>query len=131
MTLQKSINLISWFNEAITIANNKIKSHNDIVNNFSKEKNQLIDDVWAYIIKEDKDFKIGFFETNFNEYLTKLYNKSEHGKLIGKTYIQCLGKKLLNIKPLDCNIYKYKDLQYYEFDRFELNTIELGIENIK
>lgn len=63
LTLQKSINLISWFNEAITIANNKIKSHNDIVNNFSKEKNQLIDDVWAYIIKEDKDLIDSFVRT--------------------------------------------------------------------
>ena len=63
LTLQKSINLISWFNEAITIANNKIKSHNDIVNNFSKEKNQLIDDVWAYIIKEDKDLIDSFMRT--------------------------------------------------------------------
>ena len=63
LTLQKSINLISWFNEAITIANNKIKSHNDIVNNFSKEKNQLIDDFWAYIIKEDKDLIDSFMRT--------------------------------------------------------------------
>ena len=91
----------------------------------------FIPDELNEIIKEDEDFKIGFYGTNFNEYLTKIYDKSEHGKLIGKTYIRCLGKKLLNIEPLDCNIYKYKDLQYYEFDMFELNTIELGIENIK
>lgn len=55
LTLQSSKNLISWFNEAITQANNKIKSHNDIVSNFSKEKQLLIDDVWNYIIKEEKD----------------------------------------------------------------------------
>lgn len=55
LTLQSSKNLISWFNEAITQANDKIKSHNDIVSNFSKEKQLLIDDVWNYIIKEEKD----------------------------------------------------------------------------
>lgn len=63
LALQSSRNLISWFNEAITQANNKIKSHNDIVNNFSKEKKQLIDDIWAYIIKEDKDLIDSFVRT--------------------------------------------------------------------
>lgn len=34
-------------------------------------------------------------------------------------------------EELNAIIKGYKDLQYYEFDKFELNTIELGIENIK
>ena len=55
LTLQSSKNLISWFNEAITQANEKIKLHNDIVSNFSKEKKLLINDVWNYIIQEEKD----------------------------------------------------------------------------
>lgn len=53
--MQSSKNLISWFNEAITQANEKIKLHNDIVSNFSKEKKLLINDVWNYIIQEEKD----------------------------------------------------------------------------
>lgn len=63
LTLQSSRSLISWFNDAIIQANIKIKSHNDIVNNFSKEKKKLIDDVWAYIIKEDRDLIDSFVRT--------------------------------------------------------------------
>lgn len=63
LTLQSSKELIAWFNDTILRVNQKINSHNDIVNNFTKEKHQLIIDVWSYILAEKKDLIIPFVRT--------------------------------------------------------------------
>ncbi|WP_025791750.1 AAA family ATPase [Prevotella histicola] len=63
LTLQSSKELIAWFNDTILRVNQKINSHNAIVNNFTKEKHQLIIDVWSYIIAEKKDLIAPFVRT--------------------------------------------------------------------
>ena len=81
LVLQSSKELITWFNDTILQTNQKIKSHNDIVNNFAKEKQQLITDIWNYIIKENKELISSFVKTkegyergisNMNQNLTTL-----------------------------------------------------------
>jgi len=63
LSLQSSKELISWFNDTILQVNQKINSHNAIVNNFSKEKQQLIIDIWNYIIAENKELIDSFIRT--------------------------------------------------------------------
>jgi len=63
LTLQSSKELIAWFNDTILRVNQKINSHNAIVNDFTKEKHQLIKDVWSYIIAEKKDLIDPFVRT--------------------------------------------------------------------
>ena len=63
LRLQSSKELISWFNDTILQVNQKINSHNAIVNNFSKEKQQLIIDIWNYIIAENKELIGSFIRT--------------------------------------------------------------------
>ena len=67
-------------------------------------------------LKSDKDFKIGYYGTDFKDYLSKIYDEERHGSLKGKNYIQYLGKKKLNIEPKKHNIYKYSDMYYYEYN---------------
>lgn len=76
----------------------------------------FIPDEFNDILKSDKDFEIGFYETNFNDYLNKVYDQERHGSLRGENYIQYKGKEKLNIEPDEHNIYKYKDMYYYEYD---------------
>ena len=58
LSLHSSKELISWFKDTILQVNQKINSHNAIVNNISKEKKKLITDIWNYIILENKESRL-------------------------------------------------------------------------
>lgn len=57
----RSIELISlkeqveYISELISSANSEIKKHNDIVSNYSTERNNLIKSIWRYIVEEYKN----------------------------------------------------------------------------
>jgi wobble nucleotide-excising tRNase len=66
--------------EIISQANNEIKKHNNIVENYNAEKKELIQSIWKYLIEEHK------IETEKYKRLTKGLQKG----------IDCLEKDLLN-----------------------------------
>jgi hypothetical protein len=80
----------------------------------------IIPDKFINRLKSDKNFKIGFYGTDFNDYLSKIYDNERHGSLQGKSYIEYFGKKKLNISPKEHNTYNYKDMYYYEYDNSDI-----------
>jgi len=79
----------------------------------------LIPDEFNDILKSDKDFKIGFWQKNFNDYLAKYYDDIQ-GSLNGKAHIRYFGKHKLNFSPKEINTYEYKDMYYYEYDTSDI-----------
>lgn len=71
-------------------------------------------------LRSINDFKIGFYNVDFNDYLKRVYDNQRHGLLQGKTYIQYIGKEKLNIEPKKHNIIEYNNMYYYEYDYIDI-----------
>ena len=83
ISLKEQLELLQ---EQISFANTKIQQHNIIVTNFQKEKGDLINSVWKFLVDE--------FRINIQN-----FNKSKNGKEKG---IQNISKELEN-KEQECN----------------------------
>ena len=65
LTLQPVREQLVLISNLINEANEKIKTHNQIVTNFNNEKNILISDIWKFLSEELKN-EIAEFRRNFN-----------------------------------------------------------------
>lgn len=85
--------------ELIHKANDEIKKHNHIVNNFSQEKSQLINSIWKFIVEENKN--------NIQKYIKKKEGLKKGISVLTELVEKCRGEyaKLDNdIKELNKNV---------------------------
>jgi len=125
----RSIELISAkeqlenIEKLIADANNEIKIHNDIVNNYQTERSALIKAVWKFVTEEAKD-TITAFNTSVKGLQQGITNIEKLIKEKENTYrelnnkIKDLNKNVTSIQPTVDEI--NRTLQYYGFNNFEI-----------
>ena len=107
----------------IVSANDEIKKHNNIVNNFKSEKSGLIQAIWKYVIENNKvdveqyNKKIAGLEKGISTLGADVVEKRTSYKLLNNE-IRNLTKNITSIQPTIDEI--NKTLQYYGFDNFEI-----------
>lgn len=110
-------------NKTILDANVEIKKHNDIVNNYEKEKEILTKNTWKYLVEEYRTEISGFLKQK--EGLTKgitalteqLKTKREEFQKIDQE-IKTLSQNITDIQPTIDEINKL--LEYYGFLNFNI-----------
>lgn len=104
-------------------ANIEIKKHNTIVQNFEKEKSDLISQIWKFIVEENQD-KIKTFLKNISgltegiENLRKEYRQKQDEYSTLKNEIKELNKNVTSIQPTIDEINRL--LKFYGFTNFEI-----------
>ncbi len=125
----RSINLtptkdqLDSIEKLICNANIEIKKHNDIVINFNTERSSLVQDIWKYIVEEEKvdiekyKNKINGLDKGISK-LTKDVDDKINSYFVLNNEIKELTKNVTSIQPTVDEI--NKTLQYYGFDNFEI-----------
>ena len=120
VSLREQLDLIS---ELITDANKAIADHNDIVTNFTVEKNKLTKSIWKYVIEEYKTDIETFLKSadGIQKYIDKLKievetKREEHKNLNAE--IKALSKQVTSIQPTIDEI--NTTLKSYGFLNFEI-----------
>jgi len=115
--------LLTQISEFITTANEEIKKHNDIVLDYSNQRNNLVNAIWRYLIEEFKSEIEKFsatkkgFETGYNAIETQLKNKlKDYSDL--NSEIKELSKNVTSIQPTIDEINRL--LKSYGFNSFEI-----------
>ncbi len=137
----RSIDLISikeqvdFISELINLANFEIKKHNEIITNFTTERNNLIKTIWKYLIEEYKT-EIDTFINQKNGLEKGLENLEKQRKEKLELYtkldieIKNLSKNITSIQPTINEINRI--LRSYGFLNFEiLPTKEEGYYQIQ
>ena len=125
----RSIELVSQkeqltlISDLIKSANTEIKKHNDIVADFTNQRNKLVNAIWKFIIEDFRTDIEKFnatkkgIETGIASIDLQLKNKlKEHQDL--SLEIKTLSKNVTGIKPTIDEINKL--LKYYGFTNFEI-----------
>ena len=113
----------------IDSANEKIKKHNKIVENYQTERNLLISSIWKFLVhsfyNEIKDYikKHQGLEKGI-EKLNESYNQKRKEWKELDIEIKELGKNLTSVQPTIDEINKL--LKYYGFLNFEIVPSEIG-----
>lgn len=115
--------LLTQISEFITTANEEIKKHNDIVLDYSNQRNNLVNAIWRYLIEEFKSEIEKFnatkkgFETGYNAIETQLKKKlKDYSDL--NSGIKELSKNVTSIQPTIDEINRL--LKSYGFNSFEI-----------
>lgn len=104
-------------------ANDEIKKHNNIVNNYKSERNELIQAIWKYVIEINKvdiesySNKITGLQKGISSLNVDVIEKRNSYKALNNE-IKDLTKNVTSIQPAIDDI--NKTLQYYGFDNFEI-----------
>jgi len=111
----------------IKVANDKVKKHNSLVRNLAESKKKLIDDIWTFLIEENREAlsRMLVGRENLNKAVMGLEKSIEQQKgikadLVGE--ITILQKELTSIIPTIDDINKLLDL--YGFTSFRLAPAE-------
>ncbi len=121
--------------QLITEANEEIKKHNNIVNNFQTERISLIQSIWRFVAEEAKDM-ITRFVSSFKGLQRGIENIEQQIKEKEAAYtkldceIKALNKNVTSTQPTVDEI--NRTLKYYGFNNFELvpSTKEMGFYQI-
>jgi len=115
--------LLTQISELITTANKEIKKHNDIVLDYSNQRNNLVKAIWKFLIEEFKSEIDRFsatrkgLETGYNAIETQLKNKlKDYSDL--NSEIKELSKNVTSIQPTIDEINRL--LKSYGFNSFEI-----------
>lgn len=115
--------LLTQISELITTANKEIKKHNDIVLDYSNQRNNLVKSIWKFIIEEFKTEINKFIATRkgldigYNAIETQLKNKlKDYSEL--NLEIKELSKNVTSIQPTIDEINRL--LKSYGFNSFEI-----------
>jgi wobble nucleotide-excising tRNase len=120
ISLKEQLDMIA---ELISIANDAIKKHNNIVINFNAEKGNLIKSVWKFIIEKNKD-KINEYKKQLNGLTTGITNLEQEINIKIKKYneldteIKNLSKNVTSTQPTINEINRL--LKSYSFLNFEI-----------
>jgi wobble nucleotide-excising tRNase len=131
----RSIELVSTreqFNEIgelIKTANEAVKKHNDIVDNYATERQKLVDEIWKFIV-EDNRTRIEYFikhktglQKGINN-LTKKVKKLREEYLALDKQIKELTKNVTSIQPSVDEI--NQTLKSFGFQNFEIVPAKTG-----
>lgn len=125
----RSVELVSQEDQLILIsdliknANAEIKKHNDIVTDFTNQRNKLVSAIWKFIIEEFRTDIEKFNSTKINiekaisSIDSQLKNKLNEYRVLNLE-IKELSKNITGIKPTIDEINKL--LKYYGFTNFEI-----------
>lgn len=123
IVLVSQIELLKRISELITTANIEIKTHNEIVLDYSNQRNKLVDAIWKYIVEEFKteiekynSSKKGL-ETGYKAIEAQLLQKLKDYRELN-TEIRELSKNVTSIKPTIDEINRL--LKSYGFHGFEI-----------
>jgi len=115
--------LLTQISELITTANKEIKKHNDIVLDYSNQRNNLVKAIWKFLIEEFKTEIDKFIatrkglETGYNAIEIQLKNKlKDYSEL--NLEIRELSKNVTSIQPTIDEINRL--LKSYGFNSFEI-----------
>ncbi|PKP33551.1 MAG: hypothetical protein CVT99_00980 [Bacteroidetes bacterium HGW-Bacteroidetes-16] len=114
---------LTLISELINSANAEIKKHNDIVTDFTNQRNKLVIAIWKFIIEEFRTDIEKFnstrkgIETGIASIDLQLKNKLKEFQEL-KLEIKQLSKNVTGIKPTIDEINKL--LKYYGFTNFEI-----------
>ena len=109
--------------DLLVSANNEIKKHNEIVKNYKTERSVLIQEIWKYVIENNKvdieayENKIAGLEKGVSA-LSKDVDEKRKSYIALNDEIKGLTKNVTSIQPTIDEINKI--LQYYGFDNFEI-----------
>ena len=132
----RSIELVSTkeqFNEIgelIKTANEAVKKHNDIVDNYATERQKLVDEIWKFII-EDNRTRIEYFikhKTGLQkgiDNLTQKVKKLREEYSVLKKEIKELTKNVTSIQPSVDEI--NQTLKSFGFQNFEIVPSKTGV----
>lgn len=116
--------------QLISTANISIKKHNDIVDNYATERNKLVNEIWKYII-EDNRTRIEFFvkhktglQKGIDNITKKVTKLREDYKILDKE-IKELTKNVTSIQPSVDEI--NQTLKSFGFQNFEIVPSQIGI----
>src|SRR5699024_7413930 len=90
--------------ELIKIANEAVKKHNDIIDNYTTERQKLVDEIWKFII-EDNRTRIEYFTKHKTGLQKGIDNLSKKIKKLREEYstldkeIKKLTKNVTSIQP--------------------------------
>lgn len=131
----RSIELISTkeqleeIEKLITTANALIKKHNDIVDNYATERNKLVNEIWKFII-EDNRTRIEYFvkyknglQKGIDNIAKKVTELREEYKKLDKK-IKELTKNVTSIQPSVDEI--NQTLKSFGFQNFEIVPSQIG-----
>ncbi|MEA2029605.1 MAG: AAA family ATPase, partial [Campylobacterota bacterium] len=107
----------------INTANEQIKVHNQIVQNYKDEKARLIDSIWEYIIDTHRDMIQDYIKKKMGlekgvESLREQYRKKRQEWTDLNQEIKQLGKNVTSVQPTIDEINRL--LKYYGFLNFEI-----------
>jgi len=97
ITLQSVREQLVLISNLINEANEKIRTHNQIVTNFSNEKNILISDIWKFLSEELKN-EIVEFRRNAIENIEGFLRENEKRQSILENEIKELNKNIVGIE---------------------------------
>jgi len=132
----RSIELVSTkeqFNEIgelIKTANEAIKKHNDIVDNYATERQKLVDEIWKFII-EDNRTRIEYFIKHKTGLQKGIDNLTQKVKKLREEYsaldkeIKELTKNVTSIQPSVDEI--NQTLKSFGFQNFEIVPSKTGV----
>lgn len=109
--------------ELIETANEAVKKHNDIVDNYATERQKLVDEIWKFII-EDNRTRIEYFTKHKTGLQKGIDNLSEKVKKLREEYsaldkeIKELTKNVTSIQPSVDEI--NQTLKSFGFQNFEI-----------
>lgn len=116
--------------QLISTANISIKKHNDIVDNYATERNKLVNEIWKYIIKDNRT-RIEFFvkhktglQKGIDNITKKVTKLREDYKILDKE-IKELTKNVTSIQPSVDEI--NQTLKSFGFQNFEIVPSQIGI----
>jgi wobble nucleotide-excising tRNase len=132
----RSIGLVSTkeqldeIGELIKIANEAVKKHNDIVDNYAIERQKLVDEIWKFII-EDNRTRIEYFIKHKTGLQKGIDNLSEKVRKLREEYlaldkeIKDLTKNVTSIQPSVDEI--NQTLKSFGFQNFEIVPANSGV----
>lgn len=132
----RSIELVSTkeqFNEIVKLvktANEAVKKHNDIVDNYATERQKLVDEIWNFIIKDNRT-RIEYFIKHKTGLQKGINNLTEKVKKLREEYlaldreIKELTKNVTSIQPSVDEI--NQTLKSFGFQNFEIVPSKTGV----
>ncbi|MBO5155557.1 MAG: AAA family ATPase [Prevotella sp.] len=132
ISLADTYDIINAFNDELNKANNTIKTHNNLVDNFSREKSILIDEIWKLFASEYNAVISGHIRAINGleaavKNLTKKREKARVKYLEVKNEITDLEKSITSVTPTVNKINRL--LKSYGFTNFEIKEVA-GKENL-
>jgi len=121
--LQSTLEQLHSTQELINQANEEIKKHNSLVSNLASEKKDLIDQIWKFIIEENKETienylkKANGFKKGIRALEKQLEEKRTKWSALNSE-IQELNKNVTSVQPTVDEINRI--LRFYGFSNFQI-----------